>query len=111
MCAVSCFVGVCNVTTQPFEWTDECAAVFAPVLAYTDLRQPFIVDTNARNTGVGAMLSEEDDNKERVIAYYSCTSTQTAGRCARPLPLPVLRAGHLLPSTHQPCLPHLAVEL
>ncbi|KAJ8375687.1 hypothetical protein SKAU_G00062670 [Synaphobranchus kaupii] len=43
----------------------------APVLAYSDAQRPFIVDTDASNTGVGAVLSQEDEDGERVVAYYS----------------------------------------
>ncbi|KAJ8380338.1 hypothetical protein SKAU_G00011160 [Synaphobranchus kaupii] len=43
----------------------------APVLAYPDAKRPFIVDTDASNTGVGAVLSQEDEDGERVVAYYS----------------------------------------
>ncbi|KAJ8369228.1 hypothetical protein SKAU_G00092560 [Synaphobranchus kaupii] len=43
----------------------------APVLAYPDAQRPFIVDTNASNNGVGAVLSQEDEDGERAVAYYS----------------------------------------
>ncbi|KAJ8349608.1 hypothetical protein SKAU_G00247380 [Synaphobranchus kaupii] len=43
----------------------------APVLAYPDAQRPFIIDTDASNTGVGAILSQEDEDDERVVAYYS----------------------------------------
>ncbi|KAJ8356503.1 hypothetical protein SKAU_G00192970 [Synaphobranchus kaupii] len=43
----------------------------APVLAYPDAQRPFIVDTDASNTGVGVVLSQEDEDGERVVAYYS----------------------------------------
>ncbi|XP_042073272.1 uncharacterized protein LOC121813519 [Haplochromis burtoni] len=65
---------------QLFGWGDACAAAFAqlkealtraPVLAYPDARQPFIVDTDASNVGVGAVLSQQDEAGERVVAYFS----------------------------------------
>ncbi|KAJ8402869.1 hypothetical protein AAFF_G00361830 [Aldrovandia affinis] len=67
---------------QPFVWTEECAKAFAqlrtalteaPVLAYPDVHRPFIVDTDASNMGVGAVLSQEDSDEERAVAYYSGT--------------------------------------
>ncbi|CAI5646298.1 unnamed protein product [Oreochromis niloticus] len=73
---------------QPFGWSDACAAAFtqlkealtrAPVLAYPDARQPFIVDTDASNVGVGAVLSQQDNAGERVVAYFS----RTLGRAER----------------------------
>ena len=63
-----------------FEWTAECDSAFddlksalttAPVLAYPDYTQPFIVDTDASNVGTGAVLGQVQDGEERVIAYYS----------------------------------------
>uniref|UniRef100_A0AAZ1X8S4 Gypsy retrotransposon integrase-like protein 1 n=1 Tax=Oreochromis aureus TaxID=47969 RepID=A0AAZ1X8S4_OREAU len=62
------------------DWGDACAAAFAqlkedltraPVLAYPDARQPFIVDTDASNVGVRAVLSQQGEAGERVVAYFS----------------------------------------
>ena len=67
---------------QEFIWTTECEEAFqalkhklitAPILAYPKLGVEFILDTDASNFGVGAVLSQEDDGKERVIAYASRT--------------------------------------
>ena len=64
----------------PFIWTDECQTAFdtlrqclitPPVLAYPDFNRPFRVYTDASNNGLGAVLSQEVDGKERVIAYAS----------------------------------------
>ncbi|KAJ8333601.1 hypothetical protein SKAU_G00416090 [Synaphobranchus kaupii] len=63
-----------------FVWQEEQSMAFdqlraalteAPVLAYPDAQRPFIVDTDTSNTGVGAVLSQEDEDGERVVAYYS----------------------------------------
>ena len=67
--------------TATFKWTDECAAAFqalhqslysTPVLAYPDFTRLFILDTDASDTGIGAVLSQtSSDGNERVIAYGS----------------------------------------
>lgn len=44
------------------------APVHAPVLAYLNIQQPFIVDTNTSNVGVGAVLSQEGGGG---VAYFS----------------------------------------
>lgn len=63
-----------------FQWTEDCAAAFnhlrgalvkAPVLAYPDPKRTFIVDTDASNVGLGAVLSQEGEHGEQVVAYYS----------------------------------------
>lgn len=41
------------------------------VLAYPDFSVPFILDVDASKLGVGAVLSQKIDVKERVIAYYT----------------------------------------
>ncbi|KAK2918385.1 hypothetical protein Q8A73_002756 [Channa argus] len=65
-----------------FEWSEACSRAFqrlkvdlseAPVLAYPDPRQPFIVDTDASGVGIGAVLSQGGETGERVVAYYSCS--------------------------------------
>ena len=64
----------------PFHWTDECQVSFeslrkalceAPILAYQLPEGQFILDTDASNIGVGAVLSQIQDGRERVIAYGS----------------------------------------
>ncbi|KAJ8346723.1 hypothetical protein SKAU_G00281240 [Synaphobranchus kaupii] len=65
---------------RPFVWQEGQSMAFdqlraalteAPVLAYPDAQRPFIIDTDASNTGVGAVLSQKDEDGERVVAYYS----------------------------------------
>ncbi|KAI4898887.1 hypothetical protein NFI96_006930, partial [Prochilodus magdalenae] len=63
-----------------FCWSDEAEQAFqelkrrlcnTPVLAYPNLSVGFIVDTDASDRGLGAVLSQVQDGSERVIAYYS----------------------------------------
>ncbi len=49
------------------------ALVSAPILAFPDENLPYIVDTDASDTAVGGVLSQEQDGIERVIAYASTT--------------------------------------
>ena len=67
--------------TSSFVWTADCQSAFdelrqrlcsAPILAYPDFSRQFILDTDASDVGIGAVLSQVDDEgHERVIAYGS----------------------------------------
>jgi hypothetical protein len=63
-----------------FQWTEECQKAFeelrkylttSPVLAYPDFSKSFILDTDASGDGVGGVLSQIQEGRERVIAYAS----------------------------------------
>ena len=67
-----------------FEWTESCENAFqtlkcklveAPILAYPSrsLEDPFILDTDASDVGLGGVLSQVQDGQEKVIAYASKT--------------------------------------
>ena len=65
---------------REYSWEDDCAAAFAqlraalttaPILALPDPGHSFIVDTDASDVGLGAVLSQEGAGGERVVAYYS----------------------------------------
>ena len=67
--------------TASFHWTTECQKAFenlrdrltkAPVLAFPDYSLSFTLDTDASDTGIGAVLSQKtSDGKEVVLAYGS----------------------------------------
>ena len=43
----------------------------APILAFPNFRQPFVIDTDASETALGAVLSQIIDGEERPIAFES----------------------------------------
>jgi len=68
-----------------FRWTSQCQEAFdclkcrlvsAPILALPDWSQSFLLDTDASDTGIGAVLSQVQDGKEHVIAYASRSLTK-----------------------------------
>ena len=63
-----------------FQWNELCedafntlknALISSPILAYPDESLSFILDTDACDTGIGAVLSQVQDGSEKVIAYAS----------------------------------------
>ena len=64
-----------------FKWTQESKKAFeqlreclltTPILTYPDFSREFVQDTDASDTGIGAVLSQEDaQGNERVISYGS----------------------------------------
>lgn len=65
---------------QKFSWTDECDIAFQklkslltenPILTFPQPDKPFILDTDASKEGLGAVLSQDIDGQEPVIAYFS----------------------------------------
>ena len=64
----------------PWEWTPECEAAFldlkgaltsSPILGFADFNLDFTVETDASYNGLGAVLSQWQDGRQRVIAYAS----------------------------------------
>ena len=65
----------------PFTWTNKCDEAFEklkecllspPILIYPDHTKRFKITTDASNIGLGAILSQEDDEGvDRVVAYAS----------------------------------------
>ena len=65
---------------RQFLWTEECETAFTalkealtspPLLAYPDFNNKFILATDASQEAIGAILSQKQEGKERVTAYYS----------------------------------------
>ncbi|GFR01434.1 retrovirus-related Pol polyprotein from transposon 297, partial [Trichonephila clavata] len=76
---------------QKFLWTDECEEAFnslkaaltsSPILVYPYPEKQFILDTDASHESVGAVLSQETNGQEHVIAYWSkCLSKPERNYC------------------------------
>ena len=63
-----------------FRWSVECQTAFdtlksvlvsAPILGYINTHDPLYLDCDCSSFAAGAVLSQLQDGKERVIAYYS----------------------------------------
>ena len=63
-----------------FTWTDPCQQAFndlktalttAPILGYPCEEGQYTLDTDASNQAIGAVLSQEQQGQEKVIAYFS----------------------------------------
>ena len=70
----------------PFIWTDDCHTAFdrlrkelvtAPVLEFPDYTGTFILDTDASNTSLGAVLSNVINGEERPLVYASRVMSKT----------------------------------
>lgn len=71
---------------QPIVWSPEAeeafvkikqALVSAPILCQPDFNQPFTIQCDASDTGVGGVLTQTLDGEERVIAYASRSLSKT----------------------------------
>ena len=65
---------------ERFNWTEECQQAFeelkerlvtAPVLAYPNASDLFVLDTDASSCSIGGVLSQIQQGQEHVIAYFS----------------------------------------
>ena len=74
---------------SPFKWGSEQEnswlqlkekLVSSPILAYPDRDATFVLDTDASNYGIGAVLSQTIDGQEKVIAYGSRILTKPERR-------------------------------
>ena len=71
-------------SSQTISWTDKHSTILnqllerltsAPILAYPDYGEPFILHTDASQEGLGAVLYQEQNNETRVIGYGSRSLT------------------------------------
>ena len=69
-----------NQVKKPFTWTDidqkafeklRTSLITPPILAYPDFTKEFLLFTDACDYGIGAVLSQEQEGHEVVIAYAS----------------------------------------
>uniref|UniRef100_K7EX43 Gypsy retrotransposon integrase-like protein 1 n=1 Tax=Pelodiscus sinensis TaxID=13735 RepID=K7EX43_PELSI len=69
-----------NARPQRVQWTAQCEKAFqtlkrrlmqTPVLHQPDFTKPFIVQTDASDRGLGAVLSQEQEGEEHPILYLS----------------------------------------
>ena len=65
---------------KKFQWNEDCSDAFQklkevlvspPILIYPIPGQRFILDTDASNMAVGAVLSQIENDQEKVVSYYS----------------------------------------
>ena len=71
---------------REFQWAEEQQQAFdqlkqalssAPILSHPRTEGQFILDTDASNEGIGAVLSQVQDGEEKVITFGSKTLTKT----------------------------------
>ncbi|KAJ0050423.1 hypothetical protein NL108_003631 [Boleophthalmus pectinirostris] len=72
-----------------FVWTPECDQAFvtlkkalteSPTLTPPDTTLPFVIDTDASDVGMGAVLSQVGPEGEKVVAYFSKTFNKAERR-------------------------------
>lgn len=77
-----------NLTEEKrkFEWSSKCEKAFdhlkevlfsSPILSFPVGPERFILDTDASNHGIGAVLSQVQNGTEKVIAYFSRVFSKT----------------------------------
>lgn len=74
---------------EPFVWTEECSKslasikdhlISAPILTCPDFTKKFYVQTDASDFGLGAVLTQIQDEGEKVICYLSRSLTKVERR-------------------------------
>lgn len=93
-------------------YSNEASSGEAPVLPYLDSSLPYILETDASQEGVGAVLSQLKDGQEYVVAYYSSKFSKGARNCHSQgagchhegtLPLPSLPIRGTVCHQYRPC--------
>lgn len=51
----------------------------APLLIYPQLDAESVLDTDASNTSIGVVLSQQVHGQKRVVAYFSCALSPAEG--------------------------------
>ena len=86
-----------------WEWSNRCNDAFfelkkqlmtSPVLVFPDFKLDFVLDTDASGEGIGAVLSQVVDGKERVVAYTSRVLSRTERSIVQREMLAVVWAAH-----------------
>jgi hypothetical protein len=70
------FLGLSFKCQVSFDQLKNCL-VRSPVLAHPDFSQPFILDTDASNSCIGAVLSQVQNGQEKAIAFASRSMTKS----------------------------------
>ena len=72
-----------------YKWTTECQTAFlkekltsATILAYPRFNKPFVLDTNASNVGIVAVLSQVQDAKEKAFAFATKSFSKSQHNCS-----------------------------
>ena len=52
----------------------------SPVLMSPDFSQPFVLHSDRAKTGLGAVLSQRDDQRQEYVVSYACHSNNKAER-------------------------------
>lgn len=70
----------------PFVWSEDCNSSFetikeklvsSPVMSCPDFEKPFVIQTDASDYGLGAVLSQDFSDGERVISFISRSLTSS----------------------------------
>uniref|UniRef100_A0AAV2KGL3 ribonuclease H n=1 Tax=Knipowitschia caucasica TaxID=637954 RepID=A0AAV2KGL3_KNICA len=94
---------VAAVQDWPIPVNLKAALTAAPILAYPHVDLPYVVDTDASGTGIGAVLSQQGGEGERVVGYYSrALSREERNYCVtrRELLAVVMAVHHFRPYLH-----------